>query len=156
MNMHILNQRIFWNFADVSIFSQKCVFCLFLLTSSIKKKFLIQNVLFNILLHSAKFQYLRLSQSKVIQKIRFADVSIFAFFAIFIPISLFRQTKHLSHSTFHTLQTGQTLLGHSGILRQKCVFCLFLLTSAKFQKIFRFEMCIFMLSYFGENFSIQS
>ena len=51
-----------------------------------------------------KFQHLKLSQSEVIQKISFADVSIFAFFAIFIPTTLFWQTKQLQHSTFHILQ----------------------------------------------------
>ena len=47
-----------------------------------------------------KFQHLKLIQSKVIQKTSFADVSIFAFLAIFIPITLFRQTKHLQHILF--------------------------------------------------------
>ena len=80
--------------------NQKCVFCLFLLTSS---KFHIHVHIHDVLLWG-KFEHLKLSQSKVIQKISFADVSIFAFFAIFIPITLFRQTKHLQHSTFHILQ----------------------------------------------------
>ena len=51
-----------------------------------------------------KFQHLKLGLSKVIQKISFADVSIFAFCAIFIPLTLFRQTKQLQHSTFQILQ----------------------------------------------------
>ena len=42
-------------------------------------------------------------QSKVIQKISFADVSIFAFFATIILISLFGSWKHLSNSTFQIL-----------------------------------------------------
>ena len=65
---------------DVSIFLQKCVFLLISAdVINFSKKILIQNVFFNILLHFAKFQHLKLSQSKAIQKIRFAGVSIFAF-----------------------------------------------------------------------------
>ena len=72
--------------------------------SKISKKFLIRNVHIHDVLLWGKFQHLKLSQSEVIQKISYADVSIFAFFAIFIPITLFRQTKQLQHSTFHILQ----------------------------------------------------
>ena len=78
--------------------------------NKISKKKLIRNVHINDVLLWGKFQHLKLSQSiklsqsKVIQKISFADISIFAFFATFIHITLFRQTKQLSHSTFYILQ----------------------------------------------------
>ena len=72
--------------------------------SKISKEFLIRNVHIHDVLLWGKFQHLKLSLSKVIQKISFADVSIFAFLAIFIHLTLFRQTKQLSHSTFHILQ----------------------------------------------------
>ena len=53
--------------------------------SKISKRFLIRNVHINDVLLWGQFQHLKLSQSEFIQKISFADVSILAFFAIFIP-----------------------------------------------------------------------
>ena len=91
------------------IFAKMCFLLISADVSKISKKFLIRNVHIHDVLLCGKFQHLKLSQSKVIQKISFADVSIFAFFAIFIPITLFRQTKQLSHSTFHILQSNTLL-----------------------------------------------
>ena len=85
-------------------FCKNVFFAYFADVRKISKKSFIRNVHIHDVLLWGKFQHLKLSQSEVIQKISFADVSIFAFFAIFIPITLFRQTKQLSHSTFHILQ----------------------------------------------------
>ena len=80
--------------ADVSRNKQKNTFLQkYADVSKISKRFLIRNVHIHNVLLWLKFQHLKLSQSKVIQKISFANVSIFALFAIFIPITLFRQTQ---------------------------------------------------------------
>ena len=67
------------------------------------ENFFFRNVLIEIVKPCGKFQHLKLIQSKVIQKISFADVSIFTFLAGFTLISLLRQTKQLSNGYFHIL-----------------------------------------------------